>query len=269
MSLATLGTMSTWDPAQYLRYDDERTRPFLDLIGQVRSEPDQISTVVDVGCGPGHLTAFLCERWPDAAIVGVDSSAEMIARATSSSPSDHVSYVVADASRWLPDFSIDLLVSNATLQWLPDQFATLDRLLTRLAQHGVVAIAVPDNADRPTHRLLDDFAGDQRFAEAFGGIRAFPPIGPRDYVDFFASRGFSVNAWSTTYTHILRGDDPVFEWVAGTRLRPYLAALDETPALRTEFVAEYQAQLRSAFPSRPWGTPFEFRRTFAVATREN
>ncbi|MFW0788162.1 methyltransferase domain-containing protein [Gordonia sp. CPCC 205333] len=259
--------MASWDPAQYLRFGDERTRPFLDLIGQIPQSTRPITTISDIGCGPGHLTQFLRQRWPSAAITGVDSSPAMIERATREHAGDGVRYALADAASWLPTEATDLIVSNATFQWLPDQFATIERLLAGLSPHGVVAIGVPDNADRPTHRLLDELAAESRFTGRFDNIRPFDPIPPVDYVDFFAPRGFTVNAWSTTYLHILQGENPVYEWIAGTRLRPYLAALADEPQLRDEFIADYRAALRTAFPARDWGTPLPFRRTFVVAVR--
>ncbi|GAB19607.1 trans-aconitate 2-methyltransferase [Gordonia effusa NBRC 100432] len=260
--------MASWDPAQYLRFGDERTRPFLDLIGQIPESGSSVTSIADIGCGPGHLTRYLRLRWPSAAIVGVDSSAPMVERARAENTDEGVRYELADASSWLPTDPVDIMVSNATFQWLPDQFATIERLLTRLSPDGTIAIGVPDNADRPTHRLLDELAAEPRFAGRFDEIRSFDPMPPTDYADFFAPRGFAVNAWSTTYLHILRGEDPVYEWVSGTRLRPYLAALADAPQLRDEFIADYRAALRTAFPPRDWGTPLPFRRTFVVATRD-
>ncbi len=260
--------MSTWDPAQYLRFGDERTRPFVDLVGQIPTDPDHpIRSIVDVGCGPGHLMSVLRRRWPDASIIGMDSSAEMIAQAKATNGDAGVEYVLADASSWTPPQPVDLIISNATLQWLPDQFATLTQLLRSVTEHGTVAVGVPDNGDSPTHTLLDDLAVEDEFASHLVGLRPWRRTMPIDYVDFFAGQGFMTNAWSTTYLHILTGVDPVFEWVSGTRARPYLQRLDAAPALREKFEARYRAGLREAFPARDWGTPLPFRRTFAVAMR--
>ena len=65
-----------WDAALYLRFGGERSRPFFDLLARVGTELP--GYVVDMGCGPGNLTALLAERWPAATVRGVDSSPEMI-----------------------------------------------------------------------------------------------------------------------------------------------------------------------------------------------
>ena len=84
------------------------------------------------------------------------------------------------------------------------------------------------------------------------------------YLDRLSRLGAAVDAWETTYLHVLPGDDPVLEWVKGTALRPVLAQLDEAEA--AEFLAEYGALLREAYPRRDYGTVLEFRRIFVVAS---
>ncbi len=74
----------TWDPERYLRYADERGRPFVDLLARVGATAP--GSIVDLGCGPGNLTRLLVERWPEASVTGLDSSPEMIAVAESIYP---------------------------------------------------------------------------------------------------------------------------------------------------------------------------------------
>ncbi|NRQ48243.1 methyltransferase domain-containing protein [Aeromicrobium stalagmiti] len=256
--------MPTWDPTRYLQFADDRSRPFVDLVARVQSDAE---TIVDLGCGPGHLTEVLRARWPDAAIHGVDSSAEMIDRATGSNDDPATTYELADVSTWSPDAPVDLVVSNALFQWVPDQLDVIGRLADHVAPRGTFALQVPRNYDSPSHTLLRDIASEAAFAEHTSDIRADRGTDPVAYLDLFTDRGWDVDLWETTYFHVLDGDDPVLDWVSGTGARPYLQALPDD--LRDAFVAAYRAALREAYPRRTTGTVFPFRRTFVVARRRD
>ena len=254
--------MPVWDPHRYLQFADDRSRPFVDLIGRVGAEP---RTVVDLGCGPGHLTDVLRHRWPEAAIHGVDSSPEMIDRANHDNGDERASYELADVSTWTPAEPVDLIVSNALFQWVPDQLEVIERLAARIAPGGAFALQVPRNYSSPSHTLLHEIASEPPYAAHTADIVADRGIEPVAYLRLFAALGWSVDLWETTYFHVLPGDDPVFDWVSGTGARPYLQALPDD--LREQFVASYRAALRSAYPPEPWGTVFPFRRTLVVAHR--
>ena len=73
-----------WNPDHYLLYSEERTRPSRDLVARIAL--DAPASIVDIGCGPGNSTQVLRERWPDARIVGMDSSPEMIDKACAGCP---------------------------------------------------------------------------------------------------------------------------------------------------------------------------------------
>ena len=249
-----------WDPHVYLRHADDRSRPFVDLLARVPGEP---RSIIDLGCGPGHLTDVLRARWPDATVHGVDSSPEMIEAARARS--DGASYEQADVATWTPPQEVDLIISNALFQWVPDRARVVRRLTDSVLPGGVFALQVPDNADAPSHGLLRELAAREPYARHTAGVQRVPPGPPEQYLELFAELGWVVDAWSTTYLHVLPGDDPVWSWVSGTGARPVLQAL---PAdLRDRFVTEYQAALREAYPRRSYGTVLPFRRTFAVAQR--
>lgn len=256
--------MATWDPAAYLAFADYRTRPFLELIAAVDLDAASVRTIVDLGCGPGHLTRYLRQRWPRARIVGVDSSPEMIARARERDE-ENVEYLVATATQWRPDEPVDLVISNAMFQWIDDQWSALDGVLDYLAPRGTLAVGVPDNSAEPAHRLLYELADREPYAAHLVGARRLAHLGPERYLRFFTERGMRVNAWSTTYLQVLTGDDPVFTWISGTGARPFLEGLDGS--MRERFADEYKALLREAYPTQPFGTLFPFTRTFAVASR--
>ncbi len=254
--------MTTWDPARYLQFEDDRSRPFVDLVARVRSEP---STIVDLGCGPGHLTQVLRQRWPDATIHGVDSSPEMIRQAVDQNDDARATYELADVGGWEPAAEVDLVVSNALFQWVPDQLDVIGRIAQRIADGGTFALQVPRNYASPSHTLLRDIAAQTPFDTHTAGLTADRGTDPMRYLELFSGLGFEVDLWETEYVHLLEGDDPVFAWVSGTGARPYLQALPDD--LRPAFEAAYRSALRDAYSQRSWGTAFPFRRTFVVARR--
>jgi trans-aconitate 2-methyltransferase len=252
-----------WDPGQYLRYAGERARPFFDLLAQVQATDP--GYVADLGCGPGNLTATLAGRWPGAEVVGVDNSAEMISAARAQAgerPS--LRFVLGDIRDWRPQRQLDVLVSNAVLQWVPDHLDVVRRWPGLLAPGGWLAFQLPGNFDQPAHTILLDLVNSARWAPLLADVplnrQAEDPAG---YLELLAGAGCWVDAWETTYLHVLRGADPVVEWYRGTGLRPVLARLDDVQAGR--FLAEYRDRVTVAYPPAPYGTVLPFRRVFVVA----
>jgi trans-aconitate 2-methyltransferase len=218
-------------------------------------------TVVDLGCGPGNLTALLADRWPDASIAGLDSSPEMIekARATDS----RIAWDVADLRDWAPAAPVDVLVSNATLQWVPGHLDLLPRLVAAVAPGGWLAFQVPGNFGEPSHTIRAELAAEPPYAEHTAGVAVPASHDPAGYLDALVALGCRVDAWETTYLHVLTGPDPVFTWVSGTGARPTLQALPDD--LRVSFEEEFRRRLAAAYPERPYGVVLPFRRIFVVA----
>ncbi|MFD4670101.1 trans-aconitate 2-methyltransferase [Lentzea sp. NPDC058450] len=243
-----------WDPAQYLAFADHRARPFYELVGRVRASSPR--RVVDVGCGPGNLTASLSSRWPSAVIEAFDSSVEMVEAAQAAG----VDARVDDVTTWKPLPDTDVVVSNAVLQWVPSHPAVVSSWLSALSSGAWLAFQVPGNYRDPSHRLIREVAG----ASLEHVFRAEKPVlDPVAYADLLGDCS-TVDVWETTYVQRLDGPDPVLEWVTGTALRPVRAALsvEDWEAYR----AELAPRLREAYPRRADGTTwFPFRRIFAVA----
>jgi trans-aconitate 2-methyltransferase len=254
---------AAWDPAGYLRFGDERARPFTDLLARVGArEP---GTVVDLGCGEGALTASLAQRWPGARVTGVDSSPEMLAAAAAHAVPGRVAFTLGDVREWQPDGPVDVLVTNAVLHWVPGHADLLRRWAGQLAPGGWLALQVPGNWRAPTHALLAELCRSPRWAGLVGDAAPAPDavLDPAGYLEVLAGAGLTTDAWETTYLHVLRGDDPVLGWVRSTVLRPVLGRLEEDDA--AELTAEYAAALRAVYPRRPDGTTLlPFRRVFAV-----
>ncbi|MGO3291318.1 MAG: methyltransferase domain-containing protein [Brachybacterium alimentarium] len=250
----------SWSPEQYLRYEDERARPFLELTARIHADAPR--RVVDLGAGPGTLTSLLAERWPDAEVTAVDSSPEMIERARGIAG---ISAVRADLRCWEPSAPVDVLVSNAALQWVDDHLALLPRLVGMLAPGGWLAMQVPGNFEEPSHRIRRDLAAQEPFAQHVRDVTVPSSHDAATYLRALQGLGLETDAWETTYLHVLHGKDPVFEWVSGTGARPTLQAL---PAgLRAAFEQEYRDRLRTAYPDSGHGVVLPFRRVFAVGRR--
>ena len=259
-----------WDPTKYRQFGDERSRAFYELINRIGATEPQ--TVADLGCGPGELTADLCRRWPEADVVGVDSSAEMIAAANEvlaaavSAGEHRLRFEHMDARDWKPAGPVDVIVSNAMLQWIPDHESLLVKWVDYLADGGWLAFQVPANHDEPTHRLLRELARTERWSDQLSAVALTrQAANPADYLKLLADAGCTVDTWATTYLHVLTGEDPVLRWISGTGLRPVITALPRPEC--DEFLTEYGALLRHAYPQASYGTPFPFRRVFAVARK--
>lgn len=252
-------TTHTWDPDRYLAYADERGRPFVELVARIGATSP--ATVVDLGCGPGTLTRLLAERWPDARISGIDSSPEMIAKAAE--VGGEVSFSVGEVATWAPTEPVDVLVSNATLQWVPDHLDLLPQLLRHIRPGGWFAFQVPGNFDQPTHTIRRDLAAEEPYAARTAGVAAPDAYDATTYLDALARLGCTVDAWETTYLHVLQGPDPVFTWVSGTGARPTLQALE--PDLRAAYEEEFKQRLAVAYPETAAGVVMPFRRVFVVA----
>jgi trans-aconitate 2-methyltransferase len=255
-----------WDPEQYLQFAAERGRPFQDLVARVAA--DRPARVMDLGCGPGNLTAGLADRWPDADVRGLDSSPEMVEQAQREHAAGRVSFEVADLREWQAPEPVDVLVSNATLQWVPGHLDLLPGLIRQVSPGGWFAFQVPGNFGERSHTAMAEVAVSARWADAFDGRdRARPAVeDAQTYLGLLAGLGCIVDAWETTYLHVLRGDDAVVRWVMGTGLRPYLQVLDDE-ADREAFLADYRRLLAPAYPRHDWGTVLPFRRIFVVAQR--
>lgn len=259
--MSSASTSTAWDPERYLDFDDHRSRPFRDLIARVgapSSGPGAPRHVVDLGCGPGHLTASLTARWPLARVSALDASPEMVAAARGRG----VDAVVAPVQQWVPAPDTDVVVTNAVLQWVPTHRELLAHWIAALPAGAWLAMQVPGNFDAPSHVLAREAADDVGVA-----LRGTDTVDdPGGYAALLTDAGAEVDAWETTYVQKLTGDDPVLRWISATALRPVRDAL---PGPEYDaFVTALAPRLREAYPRLPDGsTWFPFRRVFAVARR--
>jgi trans-aconitate 2-methyltransferase len=257
-----------WDPDQYLKFADHRLRPALELLGRVPLTDPRV--IYDLGCGAGEQTRMIAERWPDAAVYGVDNSREMLQ--TASQQPGPVQWIEADIRSWQPTETPDLIYSNATLQWVDGHHELFPRLVGMIAPGGCLAVQMPLSWAMPSHRIMRQTLVD-------GGPGGTPlgtdelrqRVGRKwvddadEYYDLLVGQTTGIDIWETEYLQILQGDDPVLEWVKGSGLRPILNDLSESE--RATYLAEYARRLREAYPVRANGkTLYPFRRLFIVAT---
>ena len=249
-----------WNPDVYLAFADHRGRPFFDLLSRVGAQNPH--RVVDLGCGPGNLTVSLAQRWPDAVVEAWDSSAEMVKAARERG----VDARVGDVRAWTPQPDTDVVVSNATLQWVPEHAELLLRWADQLVSGSWIAVQVPGNFDAPSHRAVRELARRDPWSEPLADFpfREGQVESPSGYAGLLTDAGCSVDAWETTYIHELGGEHPVLEWITGTALTPVRSRLSDEQW--EQFRHELIPMLDAAYPTRPDGkTFFPFRRIFVVA----
>jgi trans-aconitate 2-methyltransferase len=264
----------TWDPGQYLKYANERLRPALDLMARVPLDAPR--EIVDLGCGAGNVTRILAERWPEAAVTGIDRSAAMLAAAKAAAGAVRIAFREADLAAWsvAPDpAAADLVFSNAALHWLDNHSALMPRLFGAVAPAGVLAVQMPSNFAAPSHTALHETVTSTRWrARLLPLLRPAPVASSAEYFEWLAPQAATIEAWTTEYVHVLPpaagADHPVVAWTKGTALTPFLDALDSRE--RRAFVDDYAGRVESSYPRQADGSVlFPFRRVFVVATRAN
>ena len=253
----------SWDPSQYLLFADQRRRPGVELLARIGAANPAL--IYDLGCGAGNLTRLLAERWPQAKLIGLDSSAAMLEKARAEAPA--ITWQLADLAAWRPGEPADVLYSNAALQWIDGHRTLFPALVDALAPGGTLAVQMPRNHDAPSHTGMAEAArsGPWR-AKLEPLLREHPTLPPQDYFDILTGAGIKADIWEVDYLQQLAGENAVVEWTKGTALKPLLDALDEP--WRGQFLADYTARMAKAYPRRADGvTLFTFRRLFIVAVK--
>ena len=255
--------MADWSADQYLKFEDERTRPSRDLLAQVPlSAPRK---AVDIGCGPGNSTELLVQRWPQAEIIGIDTSADMLRQARERLPAQ--TFIETNVAHWVPPANTDVLFANAIFQWVPEHLRHLQRLLGTLPSGGVLAIQMPDNLDEPSHVMMREVAHAGPWRQRWETPPAFAiccrtraPIrraaaaerASRDLAHHLQSRARRCGG------HCRMGQG----YGAAAVRRPL------EPAERKEFLREYTARVAAAYlPQADGKVLLRFPRLFVVAVR--
>ncbi|MEG0557981.1 MAG: trans-aconitate 2-methyltransferase [Comamonas sp.] len=267
--------MQDWNPALYLRFANERTRPAAELLARVPLS--QARYVVDLGCGPGNSTELLVQRFVGAQVLGIDNSEAMVQAARKALA--QARFALGDIASWAPEqgaeadgVAPDLIYANASLQWVGGHETLIPRLFSQLAPGGVLAIQMPDNRQQPSHRIMREVAALPQFVSHIGDANKVRteilPIGA--YYDLLAAPGAqsaSVDVWHTVYQHPMESAASIVQWLSGTGLKPFVEGLPT--ALQAEFLAEYQRRIDVAYPQRADGKRLlAFPRLFLLAQRK-
>ncbi|MCI1210175.1 MAG: methyltransferase domain-containing protein [Treponema sp.] len=257
--------MFTWDSEQYVQFVNERTQPAVDLIRRVRKKDPR--KIIDIGSGPGNSTQVLSSFFPDAAILGIDSSDDMIRAAQQSYPSLH--FKKCDARTELSGLGggFDLVFSNACIQWIPDHPVLIKSMMNMLRPGGILAVQTPMNYDEPIHKIISAVTTGSTWKEKFPRPRVFYNLAPGEYFDLLSGLTGTFTLWQTTYFHRMKSHDAIMEWYRGTGLRPYLSVLSEND--KKLFEAEVYAKVVKAYPVQKNGEIiFRFPRFFMLAEKE-
>lgn len=251
-----------WNSEQYLKFKTERTQPAVDLVNRINIiNPEKI---LDVGCGPGNSTHVLYSKYPNAYILGVDKSEEMINKAKSEYP--NLDFKICDVSGDLSQLGndYDIVFSNACIQWVPDHESLLKKLLNLLNRNGVLAVQIPMNFNEPIHRIVCELASSEKWKNYFAETGSFYTLGQSEYYDLLSGISGEFYLWETVYYHVMKSHNDILEWYRGTGLRPYLSVLPDNK--KTEFESEIMENLIQRYPKQKNGDIiFRFPRFFFIA----
>jgi Trans-aconitate methyltransferase len=256
--------MFTWDAGQYVAFVNERTQPAVDLLSRI--PPVRADKIADIGCGPGNSTNVLASRFPQARVLGIDSSAEMIQAAKETYPRLEFRQYDAQQNLAVLGTDFDIVFSNACIQWVPDHPVLFRNMMNMLRPGGVLAVQTPMNYDEPIHKIITAAAADSEWREKIPLKRIFYNLEPGEYADLLSDLTDTFSLWQTTYYHRMKSHVAILEWYRGTGLRPYTSVLPEDDKKR--FEAQIYDEIVRAYPvSKNGEVIFKFPRFFMLAEK--
>ncbi|GEM46078.1 methyltransferase domain-containing protein [Deinococcus cellulosilyticus] len=252
----------TWNPDQYLKFQAEREAPFYDLISHLK--PVERPSIIDLGCGPGNLTVKLLDRFPDARVLGIDSSPEMLVKAAGLA-TEQVQFAMQDLREVQGEH--DIVFSHAVLQWLPDHPGVLQHMWNLLKPGGQLAVQLPSNFDHATHRIARELVQKDPYREFVSPEGAHRNVLPLDqYAEvLYALGGQDIQCYQKVYPHVVPGAEGMLEWVKGTLLVPILGSLPEE--LKESFLMDMLSELKVLYPGDQ--VFYGFKRTLLYAQRSS
>ncbi|MCU0849507.1 MAG: methyltransferase domain-containing protein [Spirochaetes bacterium] len=256
-----MNSVKDWDPASYLKFGNERTRPSIDLVGRI-NVPDPKS-IIDIGCGPGNSTEILLGRWPAASITGIDNSPAMIEKAKSDYPGRK--WELMDASNMSPEKKFDVVFSNAAIQWIPEHEKLMRVFISLVNPGGAMAIQAPLYHEMPVCAAIDGvfrkISGETGFD--YRSIFTFHP--GSFYYNVLAGRVNAIEMWETSYVHVMDSCAGIIEMIKSTGLRPYIERIADDE-MKIEFEKRVLEEIKKVYPEMKNGKVlFPFKRLFFVA----
>lgn len=257
--------MRDWNSTQYLMFENERTQPAIDLVNRIYIEDPK--KIIDIGCGPGNSTQVLAKRFPNAYILGVDNSPNMIETAKRNFPS--LDFKICDAGKDLSmiDDDFDVVFSNACIQWIPNHKQLLKNMIELLKTGGILAVQTPMNYNEPIHKIIGEVSTNEKWKSKFINHRIFYNLSQSEYYDVLSEISSEFSIWETTYYHKLASHKDIMEWYRGTGLRPYLNDLSGEDKL--DFEQDIFNKVEKEYTVQKNGTIiFRFPRFFFTAKAE-
>ncbi len=250
---------TNWNPELYLRFQEERTQPAIDLVNRIEMEnPDKI---IDIGCGPGNSTKILRDKWPNSEILGIDNSGQMIDKAKLNYPEGN--WQLADVLD-LPGLNeYDIVFSNAALQWIPNHEKLIPYLLKLLKPKGIIAVQLPQNQLSILYKALNQIASEEVFKEYTQDAQKILNYQTGEYYyNLLHKKLENLYIWETTYYHIIRNHEDIVNWYQSTGMRPYLEALS-TESMKTEMIERLILKCKDGYDIQSDGRIiFPFKRLF-------
>lgn len=253
--------MSDWDSNRYTKFEKERTQPSVDLIHRISIHPE---CILDIGCGPGNSTNRLYEHFPNASILGIDSSDNMLTKAKNSYP--HLKFCKCTLPDGLDEIgNFDLIFSNACLHWIPEHKKLFPKLMKKINSGGMLAVQMPLVQNAPFYKILNKLVATEKW-EKLSVVRNFHNLLPDEMYGILSEISDEITMWETTYYHTVPSHSSVMDWYKGSGLRPYLDMLNE--AERSEFQNELLEMIKKEFSMQSDGTVIlKMPRLFFTATK--
>ena len=255
--------MPEWNSEQYLKFINQRTQPAIDLVQRIEIKNPQ--KVLDIGCGPGNSTKVLKNVFLKAHILGIDSSEDMIKKARETYPDIEFKFMdITDESQNLEN--IDIIFSNACLQWIPNHREFIPKIFSKLSKGGVLAVQIPLNSQEKLFKIMRETVNEDKWNFSSMSVEPNTTLKCEEYFDILSSLTDNFNIWETIYYHNMPSINAMVEWIKGTRLRPYLNALNSIDAKK--LIDEISEKASRVYAKQENGEIiFKFRRFFFTATR--
>lgn len=244
----------SWNPQQYQKFKEERDQPFYDLFKLVEVRPGM--SVVDLGCGTGHLTKFLHQALKAKKTLGIDASEAMLKEASTLNQNG-LAFQLQSIEAFKPIEQFDLIFSNAAFQWVPNHAELIKKLPQYLAPNGQIAIQIPSNFDYPTHTIAKEIASGTVFKKHLGEGREPSVLPIEAYAELFYHMGAKKqHVRLQIYGHVLESTESLIEWVKGSLLTYYRSRLQ--PAMYEDFLQQYAKKILTHFgDQKPIFYPFK------------
>lgn len=236
-----------WNPNKYNEFKAERYKPYFDLASHIKDKPNL--KVLDLGCGTGELTQFLANTLTNPDVLGIDSSAQMLAEAPVQSniafKQKTIEEQLEDNENW------DLIFSNAAIQWVDNHETLFPKIISRIRPGGQLAVQMPSQSENILNKLLLDLVQEELYKSALNNwMRPSPVLSIDEYANLlFDNGGDNLTIYQKVYPLIKNSQDELFEFISGSALVPYFERLSDP--FKEQFSVEFKKRIRQFFPKTP------------------